>query len=259
MVGGFLSALDLLELAIIPRLLYNAETWVDISKAAEERLENLQLFYLRLVLQVPQSTPKIALRSETGMLSMKLRIWQKKLMFVHHLKNLSETALENQVWREQNQNGWPGLAKESAEICLSLGIEDVNQTNSSKREWRRIVRTACLNKDTAEMMEGMEGKTKLEELKLGDCKIKPYMERKSLKQVRDIFRARTQMVEGFKANFKNMYRGKDIDCDGCRQAIDLQCHALVCPAYEDLRDGMDFAQDLDLITYFKSVMERRGV
>ena len=65
-IGGFRSALDLFELAILPTLLYNAETWVEISREAEERLENIQLFYLRLVLRLPKGTPKPALLSETG-------------------------------------------------------------------------------------------------------------------------------------------------------------------------------------------------
>ena len=64
-IGGFMSALDLFVLAILPTLLYNCETWVGINKETEERVENLQLFYLRLALRVPQSTPKLALRSET--------------------------------------------------------------------------------------------------------------------------------------------------------------------------------------------------
>ena len=256
-VGGYLSALDLFELAILPTLLYNAETWMDISKAAVERLENLQLFYLRLTLRVPQSTPKIALRAETGMLSMKLRIWKKKLMFVHHVKNLSDTALAKQVWKEQIRNGWPGLAKEATKLCSELGIEDVNKTKCSKGEWKKVVRTACKNKDMAEMLEGLKGKTKYEELKMGDCEIKTYMGNKSLKQVRDIFRVRTHMVEGFKANFKNMYKGQDTNCDACRQASDSQCHALVCKAYDDLREGMDINKDADLVTFFKKVMERR--
>ena len=46
----------------------------------------------------------------------------------------------------------------------------------------------------ADMLKGMEGKTKMEELKLGDCNTKPYMKLKSLKQVRDTFRARTHIV-----------------------------------------------------------------
>ena len=97
MVGGFRSAMDLFELAILPTLLYNAENWVGIDKKTEEKLENLQLFFLRLALRVPASTPKLALRSETGMRSMKARIWMKKLMFVHHVRQLKASVLAKQV------------------------------------------------------------------------------------------------------------------------------------------------------------------
>ena len=194
-VGGFMSAIDLFELAIVPTLLYNAETWMDISKEAEERLENLQLFFLRLVLRVPVSTPKIALRTETGMMSMKIRIWKKKLMFGHHLQNLDKEALANQVWKEQVRNGWPGLAKEIEEICTELEIAEANQPNYSKSEWGRIVGEACRTKDRKDLLEGMEGKTKLAGLSEGGCDVKPYMSQKSLQQVRDVFRARTCMVE----------------------------------------------------------------
>ena len=31
-IGGFHSAIDLFELAILPTLLYNAETWIGINK-----------------------------------------------------------------------------------------------------------------------------------------------------------------------------------------------------------------------------------
>ena len=57
-MGGFLSAMDLFEIAILPSLLYNCDTWVQIPKLAEEKL-----FFLMLVLRVHQGTPKIAFRS----------------------------------------------------------------------------------------------------------------------------------------------------------------------------------------------------
>ena len=120
-VGGFMSALDLFEIAILQTLLYNAETWVEISKEAEDRLEMLQLFFLRLVLRVPKSTPKIPMKTETGMMSMRLRIWKKKLMFVHHIKNLEKETLARQVW-----NNWPSLAKEVKKICEQLDIEEAS-------------------------------------------------------------------------------------------------------------------------------------
>ena len=63
------------------------------------------------------STPKIALRTETGMMSIKMGIRKKKLMFVHNIQNLEYGTLAKQVWQEEVRNGWPGLAKEMEDIC----------------------------------------------------------------------------------------------------------------------------------------------
>ena len=55
--------------------------------------------------------------------------------------------------------------------------------------------------------------TKMEWLAVDDFKMKEYMKNKSLHVVREIFRARTQLVEGIKGNYKNLYRGKDVRCE----------------------------------------------
>ena len=90
-----------------------------------------------------------------------------------------------------------------------------------------------------------------------DCGLKDYMGKKVLKDVRDIFRARTQLLEGIKANHKNMYKGKDMRCEGCKQDIDTQSHVLVCNTYSDLRVDMDLSDEDDMIGYFRKVLKRR--
>ena len=255
-IGGFMSAIDLFEMAILPTLLYNSETWVNISRQATERLDNLQLFYLRLILRVPKSTPKPALRSETGMLGMKVRIWKQKLMFTYHLKNLKDGVLAKDVWKEQLQNDWPGLAREVSQICIELGMEDANETELGKGAFRSLVNKACKEFNDVRLKDDMKDMKKLEGIKSDNCNTKPYLASKSLNEVRSIFRARTNMTEGFKGNFKNMHN--DINCVGCQQVQDTQNHSMVCPAYTDLREGMDFAKDLDMIRFFRLVMERRA-
>ena len=65
---------------------------------------------------------------------------------------------------------------------------------------------------------------------MGDCNLKDYMKLKSLQEVRDIFHARTNMVEGFKGNFKNRYTDSTTNCEGCDQEVDDQVHAILFPA-----------------------------
>ena len=189
------------------------------------------------------------------MLSMKLRIWKKKLMFLHHIKNLKDTDLAKMIWKEQLDQDWPGLVKEAKGICSELEIEDVNETSCSKNEWRNIVSKACKAKDKVEIMAEMEGKTKLEHLMQDGVEAKPSLHAKPLSQVREQFEIRTFMTKGFKANFKSKY--SDLKCEACGSETDSQSHAMVCPEYADLRVSVDFTKDEDLVNYFRKVLERR--
>ena len=186
---------------------------------------------------------------------MKLRVWKRKCMMVHHIKNMGMDTLARQVYEEQQLHGWPGLAKEASLICLELGIEDVNITKIGKRAFKKILDGACESIDEDGMKAGMKGK--LEKLKDEDCKLKDYMDLKSLKEVRDTFRMRTQLVEGFRGNFKNMFKQDSINCEGCGMEVDTQAHAMKCPAYADLRVGKDMSNDRDLVNFFRKVIERR--
>ena len=44
-------------------------------------------------------------------------------------QQLGVDTLAGRVYKEQVAMGWPGLAKESKEICQKLGIEDCNTAN----------------------------------------------------------------------------------------------------------------------------------
>ena len=78
---------------------------------------------------------------------MRIRVWKELVRMVLHIRNLKFDSLANQVHREQINKGLPGLAKECSVIC-SLQIEDVNKTNISATEYKKIFISArhLLNK-----------------------------------------------------------------------------------------------------------------
>ena len=123
-------------------------------------------------------------------------------MFIQHVKTLATEDLAKQVRKEQVENDWSGLAREANEICAELGIVNINTTDVNTKEWKRNVKVACKDKDKKDMAQEMQGKSKLEGL-LEDLEAKEYFKYKSLSKVQEIFRVRTQMLEGFKDNFKN--------------------------------------------------------
>ena len=74
MVGGSVATFDLWEAVVLPALLYNSETWVDITQKTVDNLEKLQHYFVRLLLQVPESTPKPTLLPETRLMSSKMKL-----------------------------------------------------------------------------------------------------------------------------------------------------------------------------------------
>ena len=73
--------LDIFNMAILPVLLYNSETWLEIDDTTIDRLDRLQLILLRNLFAVPSSTPIPALSWDSGQLSMKHKINEKKAEF----------------------------------------------------------------------------------------------------------------------------------------------------------------------------------
>ena len=81
----------------------------------------MQNWFLRLILRVGPGCPAASLRWETGILSMVHRVWLEKLLLVRHIRSLDTDTLARSIYEEQKKMAWPGLAKETAEICRKLG------------------------------------------------------------------------------------------------------------------------------------------
>ena len=68
-------------------------------------------------MKVPESCPKVALKSETNMLGMKWRIWEMKIFLLIRIKNHEEDTLCREVYEQCRIFGWPGLGPEVRDIC----------------------------------------------------------------------------------------------------------------------------------------------
>ena len=53
-------------------------------------------------------------------------------MFIIQLRKLREESLAREIFEEQKNHDWPGLAQEVSRICQDIGLEDVNIANPSR-------------------------------------------------------------------------------------------------------------------------------
>ena len=95
-------------------------------------------------------------------------------MMVIHLRSLDETTLARRVYEEQKEKNWPGLAKETKNICLNLNIEDCNITKIGKTKYREYLTQACyiLNE---ERLRSAASDTKCARIATEHCGKKQYI------------------------------------------------------------------------------------
>ena len=258
--GGMNSALLLWEACIIPSLLQGAATWVNITSKMIKKLNSLQHWFIRIILQVGPGAPLAALNWETGLLDMKLRIYKEKLMFLLHIRDMDECSLASKIYREQVAKGWPGLAKECKDICKELKIEDINTTNMVKSAYKRLIQSAIRARDEILIREQAGDKMKCKEIMKENYGKKAYLDNKKIEDVRFRFRSRVGLLP-FAGNFSNdrKYAKSNWLCRCGEKENESHIKDGTCPIYSDIwKEYENLNNDEDLVHFFAAVLERRS-
>ena len=265
--GGIMAGMEIWEMAVIPMLTYNAECWQDISDRTIEELDKLQIMFLKCLFAVGSGCPTPLLLSETGMLSMRWRILEKKLLFLHHVSTLPDTALAKQILQVQSKLNLPGLVRECHEFLIENDISDTRAF--TKAQWKKHIKGKIRFQNKLSILNKVKNqgykKVNLDELKDEDFQPKKYLSELNVTKARLRFKIKSEMTPTVKMNFQsNAQYIRDLwSCPGCSIPGDVmgnrdtQQHVLLCPAYEEYREGKDITNDNDLVRYFEQVIKRR--
>ena len=247
------------EVCVVPSLLHGCGTWVQMSAATENKLDDIQRWFARLILQVGPGAPRASLLWETGLMAMGLRVWMEKLMLVLHLRSLDKDTLASRIYEEQKRHRWPGLVQETVKICLHLKIEDVNETNLSRNQYRSLALQACRGEDEKRLRKMAENSTKCERIMGDEYGRKGYFQ-KDIKTCREYYRTRVSMHR-FAGNYKG---DKRYSVTGglcrCGLAKEQESHLVAgnCPTYRDITcKYTDLTEDEELVGMFREILARR--
>ena len=260
-IAGMMAAWTLWERALIPSLLSGAGTWIGLKNNSKviEMCDSTQNFFWRVMLTVPESCPKVALRCETNMLGMKWRIWLEKILLLVRIRNQDSTSLSRQIYEESKAKGWPGLGEEVGEICGIIDIPNVNDVAVSKS----VIKQAIWDNHYADMKKELEGSKKLEAIKDEDFhKTQDYFYDKCVENTRMAFKIRSQMVSEIPGNFKRKFKQKGEEglmCPYCQEGqIMTQTHCLQCPAWAEQREGLQLNNIEDMVVFFRKLLVERA-
>jgi hypothetical protein len=107
-------------------------------KSGDRQLNQIQFWFLSLIIQVGPGAPRASLLWDTNLLDIIFKVYEEKIRLILFIRSLGRESLSRQIYDEQKVNNWPGLARETAQICQNLGIEDENFTFLSKDKYIKL-------------------------------------------------------------------------------------------------------------------------
>ena len=248
-IGGLAAAWELWERALLPSLLSGAGTWLGKIDDTVKQCNKIQNFYWRLMCNVPESCPKLALLCETFMVDMKFRIWLQKCLLLLQIQRLDEEALARQVYQQAEEKNGPGLGQEVREICEQIHLPDINKYNVDKKE----IQDAIFEAHFKDMMKQFQHSKKLSDIKDDNFRsLQEYFHDRNLTNARFKFKIRTKMVEKVPGNFKNryLYNETGVNCSDCNVEL-TQNHLALCPARASMRRGLNMCNLDNAVIYFR--------
>ena len=248
-MGGLVAASELWERALLPSLLSGAGTWLGGIDDTVKLCNSIQYFYWRLILNVPDSCPKLAILCESKSIEMKYLIWNEKCQLLVRIKCLEEEALAKQIYKQAEENGWPGLGMEVKYICEQIQIQDINKYDIPKKE----IQEAIFEAHYRSMISQFETSKKLKDIRNDNFRqIQEYFKDRNLSNARLKFKIRSKMVDNIPGNFRNRYKYQEegLNCTECKIEMTKQ-HCTICPAIANIREDLDMTSFDDVVTYFK--------
>ena len=233
------------EKVTIPMMLYNSETWT-LTKSDLKEVEKMELWALKWILNVPRTTPSVAIRFVTGTLYADIRIDERQLMYLQKILKREESHWTHHLLKtlDMHSIGW------AQQIRIKLREYELDEDwerirNKGEAVWKRQVKQAIEKRHKAKLHEechSVRGDKICEKTKT--LTIIPSIESEDFNRTRDyglmtltIIKARAIIMGRYMMldcanNFENKYGSKK--CDVCN-VIDDEIHRInYCPKWESI-------------------------
>ena len=252
--------LILYEKTIIPALTYNLEVWTNWRVCDWQKVEQIQSSALKMMLNMPQSTPYWGMMIELGIWPMKERIAYRKMMLYQNVICSSDNRLSRMIVVEQRRGGMENCWYEEITQEGQRYNIPVNRVDEySKSEWKKLVKERIEEYYQMEAKQKICTMRKLRRLASEKIKCQEYIKKYTPKMVTEIMKTRLFMWD-----IGNNLGGNHI-CWGCEKEIDEMEHIMKCTKLkeEGMEQNVEWINKNDeestilMMNYVKEYIERR--
>ena len=161
--GSIVTGLVFWKSCVLPFLLYNSCTWLQMKNGDIELLYKIQRLFLNTILGV-KNCPAMLMLWDLGMIDIPLLILKEKLLFYHHISSLSESSISRRILEIQEKYNFPSLRQEISVFLNKHDIYDVKQFE--KHKWKEFVNRSIKSMNRTFLLERMKNYKKLDEVSL---------------------------------------------------------------------------------------------
>ena len=237
--------LKLHEAVTIPTMIHNCESWI-LTGTDLMKLERIEVWALKRLLNLPEKTPTVAIRFVTGTLYTKIRIQNKQMIYLQKLLQKDNDNWQKQILTMLDTDciGWAKMIRELLrEYHMEENWDQIKQ--KSMNQWKSEVKLACEKRNRemllseCEKREGTEKSLKTKSKTIHEIVANEQYERKPLKcivtldklKAKAIVMARYGMLD-CSTNYKMKY-GRT-ECKECKVKDDEQHRINFCIKYKGI-------------------------
>ena len=226
----FEMAMVLRSSLLLNSMLTNSEAWYGLTKSDIDELEDVDLFLMRKIFQVPFSCPKEIFYLETGCLPISYIIKSRRVMFLHSILHEESDSMIYNFLQAQMENPVKGdwildVKKNLEELKLNLKTEEIMVM--SKMKFRKLVLEAVRSKAFGDLLELKNSHKKVKHISYEHFEMQKYLKSKSLsnQEAKFAFHLRSRMID-VRCNYSSSY--SHLHCPLCKKSEDNQEHLLNC-------------------------------
>ena len=189
------SMLTLHEQCFVPKLV-SGLTGFSISEMEFVQIGTIERNILRNYLNLPQSSPKVALYNEFGVIPIKMELYKRKMMMWNRVNRKESNNLIKDVVKEQVKGILPWF-RQIIMIGEVLGIDIIQGRNMEKEKWKELVNKKIIIATEEELKDEKEKLKKYKEITKDEMEVgqqKRYM-CLPVKKAACFFRARTNQLD----------------------------------------------------------------
>ena len=192
------SLLLLYKTVFLKTILYNSETWNNLTNNDVNKLKVIQNKYLKWMLHTPKGTCTSFTLLELGLLPISHVIVYRKLSFLHHILNLPDDDPVKYAYEDQKlYSHEPNWYNEVSALLNRYGLEkdEENIRDTPKDKWKHLIEDALTNDALESLNADCASKSKTANFHYEKLSIQPYFEKLSPRKARLYFQLRGGVID----------------------------------------------------------------